>query len=785
VSVIDGSASNATMADDDDDDGAIDAVVKPLLRGGLWMMTPIGALQLGAPPETLKDTLGQKDGVPRIVVLPARLFDVERGVALADLEFPIYWNLFAKRRPLIVVGREAQRAAVFAAVQESLLGPREQRLDEDVAPGRPVPDLQREQLWFRRGEHYSDGVLDLHDAIDFIAVDGGGDGDGDGDNGNDNDNDGGAIIDRDGHRVVVSVVGDGFVVSVDGAAVATLPGDPPMGAVTGIDDGPASQGPFVPPRFGLTVLGRSHGFDPDPKERTTGFVLWVGGYGVLVDPPVHAAAILAHADIDDDHIDGIILTHVHGDHDAGVLQKAMAAGRIRLWTAPTIYASWLRKWTALSGIPTAELEKLFDFRPIQVGAPVDIHGAKLIFRFTLHSIPALAFEAHYEGASFNYSGDTLNDPAAVDAIHRGGCMDDARREELSYFDWSHDVIFHESGIPPLHTPLERLESLDDDVKSRLRVLHVTPHKLQGRSGLIVAEPGRAHTIELPVETPPEQRVIRNLSILGHTRLFRDLPITRAAELLRNAREMSLSAGEHLIRQGDDGDSLYVVVGGKAIVRRDGKGLKVYGLGDYIGETAVFLRRPRNADVVALTDLELLRVDGEVARRACAGTDVPTLVERHDSVRAKDAWSLLEETSIFRGMTTRQKNLLESLLVPFELGAGHRLGTGGIVSDRLPIIHTGTAVLCDGAHDDDVDAVLVGRGAIVGDAAALLSQTPQVEGAIANGRVSGFYVWRHDLERFLDENPGIRVRIQPWTATETTTNAAVGMARMVTEHLRDG
>ena len=35
----------------------------PLSRGGLWLMTPLGALQLGAPPETLKDTLAQQDAV--------------------------------------------------------------------------------------------------------------------------------------------------------------------------------------------------------------------------------------------------------------------------------------------------------------------------------------------------------------------------------------------------------------------------------------------------------------------------------------------------------------------------------------------------------------------------------------------------------------------------------------------------------------------------------------------------------------------------------------------------
>ena len=750
-----------------------------LPRGGLWLDTPVGAMQLGAPPETLKDTLSKKNGVPRVIVLPQRLFDLERGVALADLEFPIYYNLFAKKRPLVVVGLESQRAAVLAAVQESLLGPTVQDLRDDVAPGRPVPDLAREQLWFRRGDAYASGLLSLTDAVKFIALDG----------------EGGAVID-DAVRVALVTDTGGevqasagveqlgvFVRDGDGwRALARLPRDPPpLPAAIGFDD-EAARTPFAPPRFGLTVLGRSHGFDPDPKERTTGFVLWVAGRGVLVDPPVHAVEILRHADIDAALIDGIILTHVHGDHDAGVLQKALSAGKTTLWTSPTIFQSWLRKWTALSGIPASELAKLFELRPVQVGAPVDIHGAKLLFRFTLHSIPAITFEAHYEGASFNYSGDTLNEPEAVDAIHKGGCMDDQRREELTHFDWSHDLIFHESGIPPLHTPLERLEALDTEIKARLRVLHVTPQRLVGRAGLIVAEPGRAATIALPVEQPPEQRVLRNLSILGHTYLLQGLPLARAAELMRGARELHLLAGEQLIRQGDTGDTLYIVIGGKALVSRDGRELKTYGLGDYIGETAVFLRRPRNADVVALTDLELLEIDGDTARRACEGTDVPAIVERHDRVRTLDAWSVLEETAVFRGMTSRQKNHLESLLVPFEAAAGHRLLSGGVVAERLGIVLSGVAVLCDGPAEDADTPTLLHRGALVGDPAALLSQTPQPDGAVGNGKVTGLWLWRRDLEAFLDENPGIRVRIQPWAALPAPSSTAQGMARMVTEHV---
>jgi CRP-like cAMP-binding protein len=151
------------------------------------------------------------------------------------------------------------------------------------------------------------------------------------------------------------------------------------------------------------------------------------------------------------------------------------------------------------------------------------------------------------------------------------------------------------------------------------VLHVTPSRMKNTQ-LIVAEPGRQATIDLPTEPPPELRVLRNLTLLGRTRLFGRLPLARAAELLGAAKEISLNAGEQFIFEGADGGDLYVVTGGKCSIQRDGRELKVYGLGDYIGETAVFLQQPRNADVVALTDLELLRPPRVQRDRRAAALD---------------------------------------------------------------------------------------------------------------------------------------------------------------------
>ena len=47
---------------------------------------------------------------------------------------------------------------------------------------------------------------------------------------------------------------------------------------------------FNPPSFGVTVLGNSHGFDP--RGSTSGYVLWLNGRGVMIDPPPFATTTL-------------------------------------------------------------------------------------------------------------------------------------------------------------------------------------------------------------------------------------------------------------------------------------------------------------------------------------------------------------------------------------------------------------------------------------------------------------------------------------------------------------
>ena len=125
---------------------------------------------------------------------------------------------------------------------------------------------------------------------------------------------------------------------------------------------------FHPPSFGVTVLGNSHGFDKSGS--VSGYVLWINGRGVMIDPPPYSSATLEREGIRPRMIVGIILTHCHADHDAGAFQKVLTGSPVVVITTPTIYKSFIRKYAALSALSPALLRHSHRYKPAIIGEPL-------------------------------------------------------------------------------------------------------------------------------------------------------------------------------------------------------------------------------------------------------------------------------------------------------------------------------------------------------------------------------------------------------------------------------
>ncbi len=695
----------------------------PLPRGGTYVRTSRGPVQFGIPPETIKDSMGLGLDVAEVFVVPRTLFDRRRGMSVAEFEFPSYYNFFLlKRRAKLVVESHDVEARIRSIFQETLFGPSGAPDDCEFASDYPVgarPDFARESEYFRSVPGRK--RIEVDDLVEFVVFDNGR-----------VDLGGGVYLEASpgGHRVV-----DG------GVLLATVPYTMDLPARVSTVMSP--KDPFRGPEFGVTVLGASHGFDVSGK--TTGFLLWIGGRALIVDPPTDSTEYLRENGVPPKLIDGVILTHCHADHDAGTFQKLLEESQVSLYTTPHILGSFLRKYSSLSGLSQDTLRRTFVFNPVRIGTPIHVRGGELWFRYKLHSIPTVGVEAFYGGRSIAISADTLYDPERIHEMHEKGFLDAPRYEELMSFPSNHHVVLHEAGIPPLHTPVSALAALPESVKRRLLLVHIASKDVP--EGLTAAQVGLEHTIRLDVSAPRFADSIARLDAFAMVDFFRELPLSRARALLQVSREMTLPAGEKIVRQGTRGDSFYVIQNGIVSVVRDGITLKRYTAGDYFGETALILDQPRSADVVAETSVDVLAIDRDDFLTLLRGSETLNRLKRLARGQAEGTWELIGKNTVLQKMSSAQKTQLETFFTPTEIATGERLWAPGEVPTRAYLLDTAVATL-EGLQERPFRT-----GAFLGEVDALLKRRPAVSSARALAGGRAFYIDAHELSAFFGENPG--------------------------------
>jgi CRP-like cAMP-binding protein len=75
-------------------------------------------------------------------------------------------------------------------------------------------------------------------------------------------------------------------------------------------------------------------------------------------------------------------------------------------------------------------------------------------------------------------------------------------------------------------------------------------------------------------------------------------------IARHAQAAELPAGTDLVREGEPGDALFIILEGEASVLRDGDEVARVGPGSHFGELAILDGAPRSATVIAATDVRV-------------------------------------------------------------------------------------------------------------------------------------------------------------------------------------
>lgn len=697
-----------------------------LPRGGYLVDTPSGYVQFGSPPETIKDTMFYEKGVPTVFVLPSELFNWIKGISVAEIEFPVYYNFFIKKRKTVIICTKEQLIQIKRVLQESLFGPRNLDISSDysaMAENLKIPDLKREMDFFRNN-------LKLSDLITFGIFKGN------------------HYVHGD---IRIEMSEGNFIVYHDKKRIAMVPGQIEYTPTYLI--GERLPEPYLPPLFSITCLGPSHGFDPN--ENTSGFIIWLNHQGIMVDPPVNSTEWLEDSNVNPKLIDSIILTHCHADHDAGTFQKILEEGKVTIYTTETVMMSFLRKYSALSGVAVSYLMKLFDFHPVRIGQPVFIHNGRFDMFYTLHSIPTIGFRMEFQDQSFVYSSDHNNDPEVHRLLFETERISKERYDELVNFPWDSKVIYHEAGIPPLHTPVKYLNSLPDDIKKRIVVYHIAQKDFPDDTTLRLAKFGIEKTLTFETTPPPYEEGWKILGLLKHQDFFHDLPIEKAQEFLGIVEEEKYRKGELIIKKGTKGDKFYIIYSGNVSVESGNlEQKKIYGTYEYFGEVALVTEQNRAADVIAETDVTLYSIPRDKFLNFIIGTEFEKVLRRLAIIRNSETWNLLSTSPFFRLCTASQKTWLESMFIPVERTEAGVILKEGRPIDFMYIIRSGEVKVSKKGKE----VAVLKKGDFIETLMNVHSGKPARYTYSHDGPVWLYAMPRDEMYRFAEKNPGLLMKL---------------------------
>src|SRR5579859_6190365 len=128
-----------------------------------------------------------------------------------------------------------------------------------------------------------------------------------------------------------------------------------------------------------------------------------------------------------------------------------------------------------------------------------------------------------------------------------------------------------------------------------------------------------------------RRLALKRDVLANMPLFARLTERELLRVMQAVEVRSYKDGDTVIREGDKGDELFIVLDGKVRVSRGEQVLTHLGQGEHVGEQALIRSVPRSATVTAVGDTELIAI-----RRA----DFFEILRKEHEVAVKMLWQFL-------------------------------------------------------------------------------------------------------------------------------------------------
>ncbi len=372
---------------------------------------------------------------------------------------------------------------------------------------------------------------------------------------------------------------------------------------------PVQVQPIKKPFMGATFMGVGSGFAPQRKNSC--MIAWTEGKGIMVDALHDSAIETIGYGITQNDVEYVFLTHVHSDHDIGLIEKILYGERVKVISSRIIFDSFLRKVEALTCFPLEMIESFLDFLEVEPNKKIKLPGFKnsyFTFDYSLHSIPAgrfvLTYKENGHNKSISHSGDTKYDLVKLQSWYEQGLLTKNRRDSLLGFIWDADLIIHEVGGGILHTELEALSKMPQSILKKVRLVHQHSDPPTNQKKFQFAKEGQT----ISILSEGHHSKVSQIETLKQVPLFNGVSEKGLMDMLSHSGVERFDPDEMVFSQNEIGDSFYVILDGFAEVIIDEVSQAIYEKGKFFGELAISTNDPRRrATVKALSNLTVLKI----------------------------------------------------------------------------------------------------------------------------------------------------------------------------------
>ncbi|PFH36401.1 cAMP-dependent protein kinase regulatory subunit [Besnoitia besnoiti] len=255
----------------------------------------------------------------------------------------------------------------------------------------------------------------------------------------------------------------------------------------------------------------------------------------------------------------------------------------------------------------------------------------------------------------------------------------------------------------------------------------------------------------PVYPKTEEQKERITKVIESSFLFSSLDVEDLETVINAFQEVEVKKSTVIIRQGDDGDRLYLIETGEVDVmkkfpgEKEDKFLCKMKPGDAFGELALMYNAPRAATVIAADDMQLWALD----------RDSFTNIVRDAAAKKREIFEeSLKEVSILKDMDPYERSKLSDALKTATYEDGDVIIKEGETGDTFYLLLEGEAE----AIKNEQVVMKYTKGGFFGEL-ALLKDQPRAATVVAKSHVQVAYMDRKSFKRLLGPVEQILMRNQ--------------------------